>query len=176
MNFRYSKLFNLLILILLFISYKGISQNKKASANDIMNTIITSGTDAIGTSGTVTYSIGQVFHTYIGVSSIYNVAQGIQHQELSETSDATDSTETTTEILVFPNPTADFVNVNMKGMELENKKRSYQLYDLQGRLLRQNKIDETDTQISLNQFSSSIYILQVFVDNKVLKTFKIIKK
>jgi hypothetical protein len=64
--------------MMLLFSFKGISQNTQ----NIMGTIITSGSDAVGSSGTVTYSIGQVFYTYIG-QSVYNVAQGIQHEEVN---------------------------------------------------------------------------------------------
>jgi len=162
--------------MMLFFSFKGICQNTQENSNNIMGTINASGNDAIGSSGTVTYSIGQVFYTYIG-ESVYNVAQGIQHEEINLIIDTPEnSAKLQTEIFIFPNPTTDFVNVNMKGYEFENGPRSYQLYDYQGRLLKQNTINQTETQINLNNLSTSIYILQVYVNNKVLKTFKIIKK
>nr|WP_255596533.1 T9SS type A sorting domain-containing protein [Flavobacterium potami] len=78
-------------------------------------------------------------------------------------------------MFVYPNPTADFVNISMNGMELESGQRSYRLYDIQARLLKQNTINQTDTQISLSNLSPSIYVLVVYVDNKILKSFKIIK-
>lgn len=65
---------------MLLISFKGICQNTLVSNNNIMATINASGNNATSTNGTVTYSIGQVFYTYIG-ESFYNVAQGIQHVE-----------------------------------------------------------------------------------------------
>ena len=64
----------------------------------------------------------------------------------------------------------------MEGLEVENGPRSYQLYDIQGRILKQNTINQSETQINLTDLSSSIYILQVYLNNKVLKTFKILKK
>lgn len=158
--------------MLLFFPFKGNSQNTQ----DIMETIITSGSNATGSSGSVTYSIGQVFYTYIGLQTVYNVEQGIQHQEKDENLGTPEIEKPTTEIFVFPNPTADFVNLSMKGDELESANRSYRLYDLQGRLLKQNIITQTETQVSLNNFSSSLYILTVYVDNKLYKSFKILKK
>jgi hypothetical protein len=157
---------------MLFLPFKGISQN----AQDIMETIITSGSNATGSSGSVTYSIGQVFYTYIGVQAVYNVAAGIQHQETEENLGTPEIEEPTTEMVVFPNPTADYVTVSMKGTELESAQRSYQLYDIQGRLLRQNIITQNETQVSLNNLSISLYLLTIYVDNKVYKTFKILKK
>lgn len=161
---------------MLFFSFKGISQNTQTNTNNIMETINTSGADATGSSGTVTYSIGQVFYTYIG-QSVYNVAQGIQHEELEKTlTTPENNVEPKTEIFIFPNPTTDYVTINMEGLEVENGPRSYQLYDIQGRILKQNTINQSETQINLTDLSSSIYILQVYLNNKVLKTFKILKK
>lgn len=161
---------------MLFFSFKGISQNTQTNTNNIMETINTSGANATGSSGTVTYSIGQVFYTYIG-QSVYNVAQGIQHEELEKTlTTPENNVEPKTEIFIFPNPTTDYVTINMEGLEVENGPRSYQLYDIQGRILKQNTINQSGTQINLTDLSSSIYILQVYLNNKVLKTFKILKK
>ncbi|CAC9975305.1 hypothetical protein FLAPXU55_03014 [Flavobacterium panici] len=155
-----------------FIPFKGISQN--TPVNDTMETIIPSGSNATGSSGSVTYSIGQVFYTYIGTG--YNVAQGIQQQESDETLDNPEVEVPEVSILVFPNPAADFVNVSLKAPELESKDRLYRLYDIQGRLLKQNKINQTETQVSLNNLTPSLYILVVYVDGKILESFKILKK
>ena len=176
MNHLNLKIISLLVIIMLFFSFKGISQNTQTNTNNIMETINTSGANATGSSGTVTYSIGQVFYTYIG-QSVYNVAQGIQHEELEKTlTTPENNVEPKTEIFIFPNPTTDYVTINMEGLEVENGPRSYQLYDIQGRILKQNTINQSETQINLTDLSSSIYILQVYLNNKVLKTFKILKK
>lgn len=171
------KIINLLLIMMLFFSFKGISQNTQTNTNNIMGTINASGSNATGSSGTVAYSIGQVFYTYIG-QSVYNVAQGIQHEEIASENLGTpgNDIQPKTEIFIFPNPTADFVTINMEGLDFEKGLRSYQLYDLQGRLLKQNTINQTETQINLNDLSSAIYLLQVYIDNKTLKTFKILKK
>jgi hypothetical protein len=71
--------------MMLLFSFKVIGQTTLVSTNNIMGTINASGSNAIGSSGTVTYSIGQVFYTYIG-ESVYNVAQGIQHEEVNPAS------------------------------------------------------------------------------------------
>ncbi len=170
------KITNLILLVLLFFSLKCISQNAQGNSNNIMGTINASGSNASGSSGSVTYSIGQVFYTYIG-ASVYNVAQGIQQQESNASLTIPGNIETpSTEIVLYPNPTTDYVNINMKGYEFENQQGSFKLYDYQGRLLKQNTINQAESQVDLNDLNSSIYILQVIVDNQVLKTFKIVKK
>ncbi|GAA4136752.1 T9SS type A sorting domain-containing protein [Flavobacterium chungbukense] len=157
--------------MIFFVPFVGICQ----SNDNLMETIITSGNNATGTSGTVAYSIGQVFYTYMGVDAVYSVAQGIQQQVKDESLDIPDVEEPAkAEMFVYPNPTSDFVNISLNGIELEGQ-RSYRLYDIQARLLKQNTIYQTDTQVSLNNLSPSIYILVVYVDNKILKSFKIIK-
>lgn len=159
---------------MLLIPFVGICQATPPSSNEIMETIIPSGSSATGSSGSVTYSIGQVFYTYIGVESVYNVAQGIQHQENQDNLGTPDIEKPTTEIFAFPNPTIDFVTISMTGLELEGQK-SYKLYDIQGRLLKQNAINQTEAQVSFNYLSPSIYILVVYNGNQILKSFKIIK-
>ncbi len=160
---------------MLFIPFVGISQTTQSNT-DIMETIVTSGNNASGSSGTVTYSIGQVFYTYIGTEPVFNVAQGIQHQEKDETLGNPEIEEPAkAEMFVFPNPTSDFVNISMTGLELESAQRSYRLYDIQARLLKQNTISQDETQVSLANLTPSVYILVVYVDNKKLKSFKIIK-
>jgi hypothetical protein len=72
-----TKIINLLIILMLLLSFKGICQNTLDSNNNIMGTINASGNNATSSSGTVTYSIGEVFYTYIEQST-YNLAQGIQ--------------------------------------------------------------------------------------------------
>lgn len=158
----------------MFFPFIGISQNTQAGT-DIMETIITSGSNATGSSGSVTYSIGQVFYTYMG-ESVFTVAQGVQQQESDKDLGTPEVENPKTQIFVYPNPTTDFVNINTEGFELDNRQQSYRLYDIQGRLLQQNKIDQTQTQVSLNNLSSSLYLLVIYVDNKLLQTFKILKK
>ena len=165
MKYLKSKNVNLLIIILFFFSYKGISQT--------METIIASGSNATSSSGTVNYSIGQLFYMYVG-ESVYNVAQGVQHPEIIDIKN--NSIETKKEIVVFNNPKANYVTLNMEGFELEYGQYSYQIYDLRGRILKENIINLSETQINLNGFITSIYLLRVYDNNKVLKTFKIIKQ
>jgi hypothetical protein len=69
---------NFIAIATLFFSFDGLSQN--APNTTVMGTVITSGDDASGDYGSVSYSIGQVFYTYIG-APVYSVAQGIQHEE-----------------------------------------------------------------------------------------------
>lgn len=162
------KLNIVMLIVLSFNSFKANSQTVQKDSGSIVGAIITSGSDATGDFGSVSYSIGQVFYTYVGESSVYNLAQGIQHQEKLKNG-------TESEIFIFPNPTSDIVNLNMKDVLVQNGQQSYQIYNMQGRLLEQSIIVEATTPISLNLLSEATYILQISDNTKVLKTFKIIK-
>lgn len=160
---------------MLFFSFKGLGQNTSVK-NEIMGVVIASGSNASGSSGTIAYSIGQVFYTYIGSEMVYNVAQGIQHQEKEDVLAPPQLPETRTEIVVFPNPTTDIININMDIADLENDSPTYKIYDIRGRLLSGNSISRTTTQVNLNYLIPSIYLLVVYKGDKMLKSFKIIKK
>ncbi len=79
-------------------------------------------------------------------------------------------------ILVFPNPTTDYVTLVSNGFDFNNNLNSYQLYNYQGKLIRSNSINQTNTTIDLSNLGSSIYLLQVFSQETLFKTIKIVKK
>lgn len=172
----YSNKLNLLAIAMLFFSIKGICQSTPPSSVSTMSTFIASGTDASGASGSVTYSIGQVFYTYMAESS-YNVAQGVQQGNSGDRSliVKNPTAESKVDVLIYPNPTVDFVNITIDADESFEQQRSYRLYDLQGRLLKQQAISQDDSQVNLLAYRSGIYILQVLDNSKILKTFKILK-
>ena len=159
------------LLTIFFGSFAGFSQN---SNGDVMGNIITSGNNAEGSSGSVAYSIGQVFYTYVG-ESVYELAQGVQQNETATTLIVPTNVDPIAEIVIFPNPTTDYVSINMTGVVLDKTQSSYQLYDMQGRMLKQCSIKTQETQINVSDLSSAVYLLQVVVDNDHTKTFKIVK-
>lgn len=170
------KIFNLVIITMLLFSLNGLSQNIQPIVNDTMETLVASGEDASGGSGSVTYSIGQVFYTDMG-EFVYNVSQGIQQGELNYTTLSSEENpiEPKTEIFIFPNPTTEYININMQGYQSDIERSSYLLYDLQGRLIKQDKVMQSETQINVTDLRAAIYLLQVRSDTKILKTFKIVK-
>jgi len=51
----------------------------------------------------------------------------------------------------------------------------YVLFDLQGRELLRQKIKQATAQIQMQHLSASIYLLEIINENKIVKTFRIIK-
>jgi hypothetical protein len=137
------------------------------------NTIATSGGNASGSGGTVSYSIGQVVYTkYVGTNG--SSAQGVQQPyEISVATGIVEAKDISLEIEVFPNPATDFVKLKIKNYEVENLR--YQLYDINGSLIKDNKVEGNETSLSMQNLLPSVYFLKVTDKNKVIKTFKIIK-
>ncbi len=78
------------------------------------------------------------------------------------------------EIQIFPNPTADFVNIQFQSVI---KNISYQLYNNTGSLIQQNKIVSANTRLNFSNYASGQYILKITEEtNCPIQTFKIIKR
>lgn len=133
----------------------------------------TSGGDATGGGGTVSYSVGQiVYTTNIGTNG--SSAQGVQQPyEISIVTEIENAKEISLSLFVYPNPTTDFLKLNLGNYK--TKDLSYQLFDINGKLLENKKIEEIEITISMENHAASSYFLKVIENNKELKAFKIIK-
>ena len=77
-------------------------------------------------------------------------------------------------MVVYPNPTTNLLMLEVKNYSFENLE--YQLFDLNGRLIVDEKINAETTTISMEQYPSAVYLLTVVNNNKEIKSFKILKK
>lgn len=131
------------------------------------------GGSAISTGGSVNYSIGQVVYT-INNGRSGSVAEGIQQPyEISVVSGFQASNGTKILILAYPNPTTDLLTLDVRDFHLSFF--TFRLYDLAGRLLKNEQILERKTSINMSNFEPATYFVKVFQENKEVKTFKIIK-
>ncbi|MCP4550548.1 MAG: T9SS type A sorting domain-containing protein, partial [Bacteroidetes bacterium] len=77
------------------------------------------------------------------------------------------------ELLAYPNPTKDFVILKINNNDLSNF--NYLLYDVNGRLIRSNKITSNETLIPFSFLAPATYFLKI-TDNQIeVKSFQIIK-
>jgi hypothetical protein len=134
--------------------------------------VVSGGGDATGT-GSVSYSMGQVFYeTYSGPTG--TVAQGVQHAyEISSTAGVTPYEPITLEFEIYPNPTTDYLTLDASGFALGEL--NYVLYDINGRVLAKKDLTQTKTIIEMINFPQSTYFLKVSDETNIVKTFKIIK-
>lgn len=145
----------------------------------ILGTIVTGqtsintlGNDATGSGGNVAYSIGQVvFTTHNSISG--SISQGVQHAFEIYTLGIQEA-EINISLKVYPNPTVN--NLTLQIDNYNNEQLSYQLFDLQGRLLSSGQVTERQTQINTSGLASSAYFINVLNEQqKRVQTFKIIK-
>ena len=137
------------------------------------NVISTSGGMALGNGGTATYSVGQVVYT-TNTGANGSVAQGVQQPyEISVMTGIKEAKDISLEFVVYPNPTTDFVKLKIMNYKVNNLR--YQLYDINGCLLQDNKVDDIETRITMENLKPSTYFLKMMQGNWDIKTFKIIK-
>jgi hypothetical protein len=147
-------------------------------------TVSSAGGNATGSGGTVSYTVGQVVYSTV-TGSNGSVAQGVQQPyEISVLTSLEEARNINLEWLAYPNPVSDYLKLSFKnpdnsGLRVENL--SYQLYDIYGKLLLHNKLDGSESTITMQNFISGTYILKVIESQRnksqrEIKAFKIIKK
>ena len=132
------------------------------------------GSNASGSGGTVSYSVGQVVCTTNTGGSNGSVAQGVQQPfEISVVTGLEEAKGINLSVSAYPNPTTDFLN--LKVGNYDNTNLSYQLFDISGKLLETKKLEGNQTNIVMSNLVPAIYFVKVTDGNKEVKTFKIIK-
>ena len=132
-----------------------------------------SGGDASGNGGSVSYSVGQVaYSTNTGING--SIAQGVQHAHEIFVTTGIEETGISLSVSVYPNPTSNYLQLKVESEKL--KDLSYQLFDMQGKLLQNKKFVGTETQIDMSNYVPSSYFVRVINQNQLIKEFKIIKQ
>ncbi|MES2593309.1 MAG: T9SS type A sorting domain-containing protein [Bacteroidota bacterium] len=131
---------------------------------------VASGGDDLGSQGFVSFSIGQVdYSTNIGFEGTI-ITEGLQQPYVITEIE----NYTTMGITLFPNLTSDFVTLSILNGSFEGM--YYAFYDVQGKLIKKEKIMESQTSISVEDLASAIYLIKIYSDSdKKIKSFKIIK-
>lgn len=137
-------------------------------------TTAASGGEASG-NGTVSYSIGQIFFSNYTGSNNFSVSQGVQQPfEISITLDIPEFEDIKLTMVVYPNPTTDYLFLNAQKFSEFNLK--YTLSDGVGKILSSQRLTEKTTKIKMDHLRSAVYFLNVSDSNRnLVKTFKIIK-
>jgi hypothetical protein len=131
---------------------------------------VAAGGNASGTGGTVNYSIGVINYTTASGTG-GSASLGIQQPfEIFATAIATDGGNLSAQ--VYPNPAADFVVLRLNNSV--NQNLSYALFDMQGRIIAQQKVYTQQVIIPIAELANGAYFIKV-LNNTEVKTFKIIK-
>lgn len=132
----------------------------------------TAGGEASGSGGSSSYTLGQVVYT-TNTGTNGSVAQGVQQPYEISTTVGINETTINLELSVYPNPTTNFLQLKIESEQLENL--SYQLIDLQGKVIESKKVSNTTTTVTMENLLPATYFLRVTDNNQIVKTFKIIK-
>ena len=142
------------------------------TALNAQETVVVSGGDATGSGGVASYSIGQMVYSAT-TGSNGSVAQGVQQAfEISTTLGIGDNFINLS-FIASPNPTTDVLTLKIGNFNQNNMK--YAPFDIQGRLLIQQKIQQENTDISTENLAPAIYFLKIINQNIIIKIFKILK-
>jgi hypothetical protein len=133
---------------------------------------VASGGDASGTGGSVNYSIGQTdYITETG--STGSVAQGLQQPYEIYVVTGIENTAINLSATVYPNPAVDLVTLSIT--EAPTGNMTFILCDVQGKIIKQEKLNGPQTVISMSELGKAAYLIKVLNNDKEIKTFKIIK-
>ncbi|MCW3160598.1 T9SS type A sorting domain-containing protein [Chryseobacterium oryctis] len=134
--------------------------------------VLSTGADATGSNGSVSYSVGQVVYLSKGNNE---VLEGLQHAyEITTPLSTNEISENEKGILLYPNPFRDYLYLDFTTNDYKNS--DYQLFDAQGKLIAKDKITQSKSEFNFSHLPSAMYIIKVNKDGKNIKTFKIIKK
>lgn len=135
--------------------------------------MLTPQAETLGSGGSASYSVGQVaYQTHTGTNG--SVAQGVQQAyEIKDVTAIEEAKGINLSISAYPNPANDYLTLSITEFELSNL--SYQLYDINGKLLQSEKIMGNPTSIVMSNLVPATYFLKVIQGNREVKTFQIIK-
>lgn len=135
--------------------------------------LLSSGSDIQNSTGSVSQSIGQLFY-HESIISTNSLTEGIQQPfEIQIVSSIHENSEFDIKATVFPNPTQEQLTLSIEKEVAVDF--SFQLFDINGKIIQQSNILKKETHIDMSGLSQSIYFLRLFNQNQEIKTFKIIK-
>jgi hypothetical protein len=155
---------NLVIVLCLFVIVTGVTAQSAITSN---------GGNATGAGGSAAYTVGQLsFSVVTGTNGF--IIQGVQQPYEISTVTAIESTDDISlEYIIFPNPTCGIVRLGIN--PFREGRYSFRLYDLGGKIIREDKITDKDTEISFESLPPAVYLLRILVNYHEVKVFKVVK-
>jgi hypothetical protein len=135
-------------------------------------TTIASGKSISSIDGNISYSVGQISYTTIS-NPTGTISQGVQQPFEIFTLGTNDFQNISLKISIYPNPTTTLVNLRIDDLDFISFE--YQLFDVTGKQILNKKISQIETQIPLENLPAKAYFLNVSDNNKIIKSFKLIK-
>jgi len=132
----------------------------------------TSGSNATGSGGTASYTVGQVGYTSSSGSN-GSVSAGVQQAYTITATTGLDETNFNLEANVYPNPTTDLLVLSISELKEDY---IYQVLDMAGKLLTNGQLRNNQTQLDFSSYAAGSYYVNIITNqNKQIKTFQVIK-
>lgn len=158
------------IFTLLFISALGFASYGQAA-------LVPVGGDAQSTSGSVSYTVGQIATESVANSSgSISVAEGVQQPYEIMTVGVNNYPQITLSAQVYPNPTENLAQLKLNGFELPSGGLQAHLFDGKGKLLQIIPVNDDLTSFQIGQYATGTYYLELRDGKRTLKTFKVVRK
>ncbi len=157
------------IILIFFIYFNAIGQS---DALNTLNRGYASGGEATGAVGTISYSVGQVFYSYMEAGNS-SISAGVQQASDQNSNLSLEDSQVEIIVSVYPNPVTDYAIISIS--DYQDKELMYHIYNLQGRLILMDVLNSDHTSIYTNDLSASTYFLKISENNQIIKTFKIVK-
>ncbi len=121
----------------------------------------------------ISWTLGETFVETINSSTAdYTLTQGFQQPGLTIIDMGTSvNTTLSIEMSVYPNPTSGLIYLKTDYQD----NLSYQLIDETGKMILGENIQSDVETIDLSNLPTSTYIVRVIQDNKLLKSYQVIK-
>jgi hypothetical protein len=137
--------------------------------------VLSTGGDLSSSTGSVSYSIGQVIYNHID-GEIGSLNQGVQ-QPYTFTIVGINDPQQETSWRLFPNPANEFVNIQLSTTSPFNSGHQYsaRLFDMKGNLVTEKILDQEINRISLRQCIDATYIVQIIDQHQTIQSYALIK-
>lgn len=132
--------------------------------------VATQGGTFSNSGGTISFTIGEgVAQTLTGDAKA--LTQGFQQSAISVS--VLSELDQDFAITAYPNPATEILNLKIVRQDPGDIR--YMVFDLNGIMLLQKKVEATETTIDLKKFPKGMYIIRIREGKTELKSFKIIK-
>jgi len=133
--------------------------------------VVSGGGEGTGSGGSVSFTLGQIDYTSVsgsqgslgaGMQQAFEIfVLGIENKKIN------------LKVSVYPNPTVNFLNLTISDYQFNQLK--LMLFDVQGKLVKQEQCSAASTPIDMSELSQGTYLLKVLEGNQELQSYKVVK-
>lgn len=128
--------------------------------------------NATGASGSSSFTVGQLFTQNVSNAN-GTISEGIQLSYEVSTLSNPELESIKLNVSTYPNPTTDKLIIAVKDIDVTNMR--FVVHDINGREVINQTFTNNHQEVKMKDFPTGIYILTTKLNNKPIKTFKIIK-